>query len=174
MGLFGFGKKPQPLNSTEDKVIQWPPCPYCNAPLPSPRARQCLRCHTDWHNAAKVHQVDVGSWNVLGLDTDKDYVVELCQQQDGRRYIRHRQYPSGSTDPFAVLETTPAPAKAFLAWGVEGYAKHLKLRNGQDFGFDAHGVWLTDSEQQYMATGQSWSNQNAPWVSGIPPKLPPR
>jgi len=157
-----------------DNVLQRPPCPHCNAPLPSPRARQCLRCQPDWHDATNVHQVDTGNWNRLGLDPNKDYVVELCQQPDGRRYTRHRQYPIGANDPFAVLETTPATAKTFLAWGFYEYADHLTLRNGQRFGFDAHGVWLTDVEWRYMETEQSCSNQNAPWVRGIPPKVPPK
>ncbi len=25
------------------------PCPHCGKPLASSRARQCLRCHKDWH-----------------------------------------------------------------------------------------------------------------------------
>ena len=162
------------LPGPDDKVVQHPPCPHCNAPLPSPRARQCLHCHTDWHDAANVHQVEIGNWNLLGLDADKDYVVELCQQPNGRRFTRYRQYPEGAADPFAVLETGPASAKNFLAWGFYMYAEHLKLSNGQSFGFDAHGVWLTNLESHYMETGQSWSSPDAPWVRGISPKLPPK
>lgn len=162
------------LPGPDDKVVQHPPCPHCNAPLPSPRARQCLRCHTDWHDSANVHQVDIGNWNRLGLDVEKDYVVELCQQPDGSRYTHYRQYPEGPADPFAVLETTPASAKQFLAWGLHKYAEHLKLSNGQGFGFEAHGIWLTDLEWQYMDAEESGSSSAAPWVHGIPPRLPPK
>lgn len=157
-----------------DNALQHPPCPHCKVPLPSPRARQCLRCHTDWHDTANVHRVDVGNWNRLGLDVDKDYVVELCQQLDGRRYTRYREYPNGDIDPCAVLETNPASAKTFLAWKYYEYAEHLKLTNGQSFAFEAHGIWLTDLELQFMESRQSWTSPTTPWVRGIPPMLPPK
>ena len=31
-----------------------PPCPYCGAPLRTPKAKQCRICGTDWHDPANI------------------------------------------------------------------------------------------------------------------------
>ena len=35
-------------------------CPYCSLPLPTPQAKQCFKCHMDWHDPDNVirKQVD--------------------------------------------------------------------------------------------------------------------
>ena len=37
--FFGKGKQPGP------------PCPYCGELLRTPRAKQCRKCHRDWHDS---------------------------------------------------------------------------------------------------------------------------
>lgn len=152
------------------------PCPYCGAPLPSARAKQCLKCHRAWHNATNVIQVQVDpTWNRFGLDPHETYVVELCQDpSSGRRYTKYKVVPGGIPDQFAVLETSPASGSAFIEWGFYKYSKHLKLSDGQAFGFDAHGVWLTSVEIDYMVHEPAPESTEAPWVNGIPPRLPPK
>lgn len=33
-------------------TFRGPPCPYCQSPLASDQAQQCLACGMDWHNPA--------------------------------------------------------------------------------------------------------------------------
>lgn len=109
-------------------------------------------------------------WNRFGLDWDKQYVVELCQAPDGRRYTKYREI-DGVPDPFAVRETDPASGKQFVDWGFYTYAEHLRLRDGTRFAFEAHGIWLTEAEAAYLCSNAQQGP--APWVNGIKPRLPP-
>ena len=147
-----------------------PPCPYCGAPLPTVRSKQCLKCHHDWHDPDNVVRHADERWNRFGLDWDKQYVVELCQASDGRRHAQYREVDA-VPDPLTVRETEPASGKQFVDWGFYAYAEHLRLTDGTGFRFEAHGIWLTDAEVAYI----SGSNPRgpAPWVNGIEPRFPP-
>ena len=147
-----------------------PPCPYCGAPLPTVRSKQCLKCHYDWHDPDNVVRHGDERWNRFGLDWDKQYVVALCQEPDGTRYTRYREV-GAAADPRAVFETTPASGKQFVDWGYYVYAEHLALTDGTRFCFEAHGIWLTVAEMQYLFYGKA--SDPAPWVNGIAPRLPP-
>jgi hypothetical protein len=150
-----------------------PPCPYCGAPLASPRAKQCLKCHFDWHDPANVGQLADPNWNRFGLDLNKEYVVELCQERNGRRFTKYREVLEGIRDEFAVLETTVARGSQFIRWGFYSYSDHLKLSDGQSFGFEAHGIWLTKAESDFI-WHQDRNPGTTPWVNGIPPNFPPK
>lgn len=156
----------RPMSSDPAK----PPCPYCGAPLPTVRSKQCLKCHYDWHDPDNVVRHADERWNRFGLDWGKTYVVELCQKPDGTRYTRYREV-DGDRDPFAVLETTPATGKQFVDWGFYTYAEHLLLSNGMRFEFEAHGIWLTAAEVEYLCNDH-WTGR-APWVNDIQPNFPP-
>lgn len=153
------------------------PCPYCKAPLRTALAKQCFACGMDWHNPASPKQLKPAdpNWNPFGILKDLVYVVELCQKPNGQRYVKYRAVDGGTPDPHRVFESEPAPGWQFIEWGYYEYSKHLRLTTGERFGFEAHGIWLTEAEMKYMshrwrglATGQ------APWVNGIPPNFPPK
>jgi hypothetical protein len=147
-----------------------PPCPYCGAPLPTVRSKQCLKCHYDWHDPDNVVRHGDERWNRFGLDWDKQYVVELCQEPEGKRYTRYRE-ADAVPGPFAVRETIPASGKQFVDWGFYTYAEHLPLTDGTRFDFEAHGTWLTADEiAHWMKDG---AHDATPWLNGIPPLLPP-
>ena len=157
------------------ELTNQPLCPYCSAVLPSPRAKQCLKCHRDWHNPENVQQAEVSpDWNVFGLLPEKLYVVELCQTPNGHRFTKYREIPDGAKDLRAVFETVAAQGSAFIEWGYYSYATHLKLSNGEAFGFEAHGIWLTSSEIAFLAGYRSSNLATPPWVNGLPPNFPPR
>jgi hypothetical protein len=147
-----------------------PPCPYCGALLPTARSKQCLKCHYDWHDPDNVVRHGDERWNRFGLDWDRQYVVELCQMPSGKRYTAYREVGCDG-DAHAVLETAPASGKQFVDWGFYTYAEHLSLSDGTRFGFDAHGIWLTAAELEYLWFAHPGSQP--PWVNGIEPKFPP-
>ena len=153
------------------------PCPYCQAPLASRQAKQCFKCGYDWHDPNNVIRRGDPNWNRFGLNKDATYVVELCQKPDGERYTKYREVEAGEHDPFCVLETESALGSQFIEWGFYNYAKHLKLTNGDEFGFEAHGIWMTRDEGKYMLTrskGNVGKSEQPPWVNGIAPRLPPK
>lgn len=116
-------------------------------------------------------------WNRFGLKKDRSYVVELCQQPDGRRHTRYRDIEAADHDPHCVFETEPAPGRRLIEWGFYTCSQHLKLTTGERFGFDAHGIWMTESEVAYMrrrVRGELTLGEPVPWVNGIPARRPPK
>jgi hypothetical protein len=164
------------LGEFEAQTPKGKPCPYCGKPLLSDAAGQCFKCGMDWHDPNNVIQRGDPNWNRFGLDREKTYVVELCQKPSGQRYTRYREVEAGSHDPHCVLETEPARGAQFIEWGFYKYAKHLKLADGRWFGFEAHGIWMTQDEAAYelrrARTGVP-DDDSPPWVNGIPPLFPP-
>ena len=148
-------------------------CPYCKASLVSDLAKQCFHCGMDWHDPTTVVRRGSPNWNRFGLNADAMYVVELCQQPTGGRYTKYREISHGEHDPNCVLETEAATGAQFINWGFYEYAKHLKLSDGSNFGFEAHGIWMTEAEMKCIL-GRRREETPPPWVNGIPPMLPPK
>jgi hypothetical protein len=118
-----------------------------------------------------------GTWNRFGVKKNRFYVVELGQRPDGSRYTSYRDVQAGEHDFHFVLETEPAPGWQFVEWGFYKYAEHLRLTTGERFGFEAHGIWMTEGEAAYLrrrVLSESSKGESPPWVNGIPPRLPPK
>jgi hypothetical protein len=45
-----------------------PPCPYCEQPLRSPKAKQCLECGMDWHDPSRVVRRGNGNRGALPIE----------------------------------------------------------------------------------------------------------
>ena len=151
------------------------PCPYCEAPLATDRARQCFACGTDWRDPQNVVCRKNPDWNRFGLKWDAMYVVELCHGPDGRRYTKYREVGVGEADPHTVFETPPFAGRQWVAWGFYEYAHHVATTTGERFTFDAHGVWLTETEAKAMhARGRGQSREPVPWSTVVPPVFPPK
>ena len=148
------------------------PCPHCGNRLPTAKARQCLSCGMDWHDPANVVQNGDPDWNLFGLDANKTYVVELLQHPDGRRTIGYRE-SSLPLSELATLETESATGQQFIDWGYYTYSQHLRLTDGRSFGFDAHGVWLTQTELEVLKDPHS-RHGDTPWENGIAPLFAPK
>ena len=194
LSLIGEGKRPleiiKRLRDATDAPFQdckrWvvehtprtiTPCPYCQAPLATNRVKQCFKCGHDWHDPDNIVQRGDPDWNRFGLKKDAIYVVELCQKPTGERYTKYREVTAGEHDPCCVLETESAPGSQFIEWGFYEYAKHLRLQDGRDFVFEAHGIWMTQEEAEYLTRrlrGTAGAVEQPPWINGIPPRLPPK
>lgn len=111
------------------------------------------------------------------MKKEATYVVELCQKPTGERYTKYREAGSENHDPHCTLETEPALGSQFIEWGFYEYAKHLRLADGREFGFEAHGIWMTREEVECKirrVRGTLGKDEQPPWVNGIPPLLPPK
>jgi hypothetical protein len=172
----GFVREEMNSMALEGPAVERKPCPYCDEPLATDKARQCFRCGMDWHDPAHVVRRGVPGWNRFGLVADRSYVVELCQEGGGRRYTTYRELDAGEHDRHCVLETQPAPGWQLIEWGFHAYAEHLRLTTGERFGFDPHGIWLTERELEYLrrrSWGELAGDEPPAWVNGIPPRFPP-
>lgn len=130
----------------------------------------------DWHDPTNVVQRGDPEWNRFGLKKAATYVVELCQKPTGERFTTYREVSAGH-DPYCVLETEPELGSRFIEWGFYEYAKHLELANGGQFGFEAHGIWMTQEEMEYQhrrLRGMVAEDEEPPWVNGLAPLLPPK
>ncbi|TWU36738.1 hypothetical protein Q31b_50200 [Novipirellula aureliae] len=151
-------------------------CQYCHSLLPSEKAQQCFACGWDWHDSSNPKQLGDPNWNRFGLDSQRDYVVELCLRPDGLRFTQYRQAETPRTDPDAVLETVPASGAQLIEWGFYKYADHLALTDGRRFTFDAHGIWLLETEAECIGgeTRPYDDGNQSVWVNGIAPIFPPQ
>ncbi len=76
--------------------------------------------------------------------------VDLCQRADGNRYYEFTTLENSAPNPECVLKTEPMRGIELLAWLQSGRNQHLTLTTGEQFLFDAHGIWLLYSEVQRM------------------------
>jgi hypothetical protein len=153
------------------------PCPHCGKPLASDKAKQCFSCGMDWHDPERVVRRGDPEWNRFGLKKNLTYVVQLCQKPTGERYTKYREVEGGEPDEFRVFETEPASGSQFIEWGFYEYAEHLRLSNGESFYFDAHGIWLTGKEIEYLQRRVRRTlaqGETPPWVNGIAPRFAPK
>ena len=151
------------------------PCPHCGAPLATDRAKQCFVCRTDWHDPENVIRRPDPMRERLGLEWRTMYSAELWHGPDRRRYVRYRQAEGGTPDPHRVFETPAHPGWRWVAWGEYGFGGQVAVTTGDEFVFDAHGVWLTWDEvrglHRHLRHEVAWAD--IPWVTGVPPLFPP-
>lgn len=126
----------------------------------------------DWRNPNNVVQRGDPNWNRFGLTTSKSYVVELLQHPDGRRSTNYRESHLPPSK-YTALETEPATGQQFVQWGYYSYSQHLLLTDGRSFGFDAHGIWLTETEIAFMQDHSVPETESA-WENGIAPLFAPK
>ena len=49
-----------------------------------------------------------------------------------------------------------------------------RLTNGNKFAMDAHGIWMTLPEADYLFNDTPVDGERPPWVNRIPPQFPPK
>jgi hypothetical protein len=150
------------------------PCPYCGAPLATDKTMQCFVCRTDWNDSQNVVRRPNPARERLGLAWRATYSAELCHGSDRRRYVRYRQAEGGTPDPHRVFETPMHPGWRCVAWGQHGFAGQVATTTGDEFMFDAGGVWLTWDEvrglHRHLRDEVAWAGIR--WATGVPPLFP--
>jgi hypothetical protein len=101
------------------------------------------------------------------LKAGEAYTVTLCQTITGYRFVLYREAGFGN-DPRTVFETEPVAGSKLIKWGYYDHCEHLKLTSGGRYGFEAHGIWLTNAELN------SLDETEPVWVNGLPPHFPPK
>lgn len=151
-------------------------CRYCNAELPSHLSQQCLACGWDWHNPDNPVQRGKANWNRWGINEKLMYHVALCQRADGHRYYGYKTIDEIEVAPEIVRMTDMMSGADVLNWLRSGRKEHLKLTTGEQFLFDAHGIWLTYAEVEHMRckSPRWWERDQSFWVNGIAPLFPPQ
>ena len=110
-------------------------------------------------------------WLRAEVDEDKEYRVVLCRKANGERCFK--LLAIGESPPSeSVFVTEAVPIPLLLRRDFLGISEAVKLTNGQPFGVDAHGIWLTKEECD--AWGTARGSSGIPWLDGLPPHLPPK
>ncbi len=110
-------------------------------------------------------------WLRAEVDESKEYRVALCQQANGKRH--YKLLAIGEPAPSeSVFVTEIVPTDLLLRRDFIGISEAVKLSNGQPFGVESHGIWLTKEECGALEADNDWSN--IPWINGLPPHLPPK
>ena len=97
---------------------------------------QCSAMPVLWNGLARSkpdREERPSDWNRFGLKEDTMYVVELCQQPDGTRFVRWREFPSGECDPDHAFESEPGNGLQFIEWERRQYRTILRLTTGDAF-----------------------------------------
>ncbi len=68
--LLAEDHKPSQIDRQKDPDVRL--CPYCSQPLCTPKAKQCLKCHMDWHNPDKVFKHEVKDKEEKPRDESQD------------------------------------------------------------------------------------------------------
>lgn len=113
--------------------------------------------------AAVLHWVQLGD--------DGTYVLDLVQLADGSRYLQPR-LPIDPITPHTVFSTCAATGRE-LRQCISSSGR-VKLSNGDDFAVEAHGVWMTIPEVNFLLGRKPPSDGKPPWVNGMAPVLPPK
>jgi len=109
-------------------------------------------------------------WKRSDVDEMKRYQIALCQEANGLRRFALVDVDQPSFPGTTALLTEEVPINLLLRRDFTAIAEQVKLSNGEKFGVDAHGVWLTKNECD--AWDRNWSD--IPWLNGIPPLLAPK
>lgn len=110
------------------------------------------------------------------LEPNEMYVVDLIQEESGRRYVRVR--PAGESKH----EHTALESKVYSGRVLNDFASNRQISedvttiDGEPFGLDPHDSWMTLTEAKYWRENrsqQALEDENAPWVNGKPPLFAP-
>lgn len=110
------------------------------------------------------------------LEPNETYVVDLIQEESGKRYIRVRK-PNESKHENTALES-----KVYSGQILNDFASSRQISSDvttvddEPFGLDPHDMWMTLTEAKYWREHRSQDaleDENAPWVNGLPPLFAP-
>ena len=105
------------------------------------------------------------------MDERLSYRVALRQRADGERTFALCEVDSPEP-PNTKFLTQVVPTDLLLRRDFMGIAETVRLRSGESFCVDPHGVWLTQDE--YTALAQRRRHDEIPWFNGLPPIFAPK
>ncbi|MCG8002187.1 MAG: hypothetical protein N0C81_20730 [Candidatus Thiodiazotropha lotti] len=96
------------------------------------------------------------------IDPDKEYILQLCQNDEGRRYCVFRESEEVKSE-FCVSESPPVPHEILKSKNINELCDFCNVV------FGGHGEWYTEAESESMrnydlgkAKVVQWSTEQAP------------
>lgn len=108
-------------------------------------------------------------WRGHSINPDRQYILQLCQDQNRARYIRPRETTSAPSAEM-LLETVPIDGNLIASYKFDEICRAL-LTTGERFTIGPHGEWFTVAELQAIES-VGWNA--VAWVGGARPTLPSR
>ncbi len=105
------------------------------------------------------------------LRDEAQFVLDLVQMGDGRRHIivREANEPQAEATVYSTVAASGSAVREAFRSGFD----NLVLTSGGRFFVDAHNVWLTPEEFDYLVADDE-PPTSPPWVNGVPPAFPPK
>jgi len=118
-------------------------CRHCHSRV-GDKQRQCFVCGWDWHDEAHSVQRGTIDWKRLGLDVDAEFVVDLCETENGARYLEYRMVGTRVSNEDFVIHSEVTLSAEIRSWAFQDIEQRLRLFNGRLFRFDDQGYWQAD------------------------------
>ncbi len=80
----------------------------------------------------------------------RKYALELCQDDEQRRFCRTVELGTPATDSFCMFTTSPIALGLLSEKRTREIQQGYKLSNGSGFCFGPHGEWFTEQERKSM------------------------
>ncbi len=110
-------------------------------------------------------------WKLAEVDSESQYVVQLCHEITGRRYFRLRATTIAERGADVIFETDIVPNELLKTRNMARIAQSVKLSNGGTFEVDAHNIWLMPEELE--AIEENDDVDSIRWCTATPPIFAP-
>lgn len=108
-------------------------------------------------------------WKMSEIRDDVEYKIELCQDSHGRRSLRLTDTKTAGNRPDAIFETGVVSNDILRTRDLYLLSEEVRLVDGGQFEFDAHGIWFTKEEMDALD-----EEREVTWSTKSPPRLAPR
>lgn len=110
-------------------------------------------------------------WKLSEINPDSTYVIQLCHDSGGRRFLQLRDTNyEESRNLDVVFETEAVPHELLKARDVERISRDVELAGGGMFIVDAHNIWFTPEELDALEDEDcDWDTIE--WCTPTPPIL---
>ena len=107
-------------------------------------------------------------WKRIPLLDNQKYVLNLCQDEKGRRFSVVTEIQT--TASCMIRQTEELPVALLRSYDWKEISRRFRLRDGSGFVFGPHGEWFTHEEVEVLTRGDS----AVPWITPCPPCLASR
>ena len=103
----------------------------------------------------------------------KIYVLQLCQNEAGRRYAEFIEVGK-DLNGNCIFVTEPLSYEFLQTQDGKQLEKHVSLKDGRRFGFGGHGEWFTHNEMESMKNYDLGLSKVVQWETVNAPSFAPK